>query len=134
MSKAELAKVTLSTVLGLFFVNVGIAHFTDTKWFEPIVPEVLGDPTFWVLITGIMEIGLGLGLVIPMTRRYSAMLMAMFLVAVYWANLNMWIYDIPIDDNTFEPIWHILRLIGQLLMIAVALWVGNWLPKGGVHE
>lgn len=134
MSKAELAKVTLSTVLGLFFVNVGIAHFTDTKWFEPIVPEVLGDPTFWVLITGIMEIGLGLGLVIPMTRRYSAMLMAMFLVAVYWANLNMWINDIPIDDNTFEPIWHILRLIGQLLMIAVALWVGNWLPKGDVHE
>ena len=134
MSKAELAKVTLSTVLGLFFVNVGIAHFTDTKWFEPIVPEVLGNPTFWVLITGIMEIGLGLGLVIPMTRRYSAMLMAMFLVAVYWANLNMWINDIPIDDNTFEPIWHILRLIGQLLMIAVALWVGNWIPKGGVHE
>lgn len=134
MSKAELAKVTLSTVLGLFFVNVGIAHFTDTKWFEPIVPEVLGDPTFWVLITGIMEIGLGLGLVIPMTRRYSAMLMVMFLVAVYWANLNMWINDIPIDDNTFEPIWHILRLIGQLLMIAVALWVGNWIPKGGVHE
>ena len=134
MSKAELAKVTLSTVLGLFFVNVGIAHFTDTKWFEPIVPEVLGDPTFWVLITGIMEIGLGLGLVIPMTRRYSAMLMAMFLIAVYWANLNMWINDIPIDDNTFEPIWHILRLIGQLLMIAVALWVGNWIPKGGVHE
>lgn len=134
MSKAELAKVTLSTVLGLFFVNVGIAHFTDTKWFEPIVPEVLGDPTFWILITGIMEIGLGLGLVIPMTRRYSAMLMAMFLVAVYWANLNMWINDIPIDDNTFEPIWHILRLIGQLLMISVALWVGNWIPKGDVHE
>ena len=134
MSKAELAKVTLSTILGLFFVNVGIAHFTDTKWFEPIVPEVLGDPTFWVLITGIMEIGLGLGLVIPMTRRYSAMLMAMFLVAVYWANLNMWINDIPIDDNTFEPIWHILRLIGQLLMITVALWLGNWMPKGGVHE
>ena len=134
MSKAGLAKITLSTVLGLFFVNVGIAHFTDTKWFEPIVPEVLGDPTFWVLITGIMEIGLGLGLVIPMTRRYSAMLMAMFLVAVYWANLNMWINDIPIDNNTFEPIWHVLRLIGQLLMIVVALWVGNWLPKGGVHE
>ena len=73
-------------------------------------------------------------MVIPMTRRYSAMLMAMFLVAVYWANLNMWINDIPIDDNMFEPIWHILRLIGQLLMITVALWVGNWLPKGGVHE
>ena len=44
MSKAMLAKATLSTVLGLFFVNVGIAHFTDTEWFEPIVPEVLQRP------------------------------------------------------------------------------------------
>ena len=133
MSNAELAKIALSTILGLLFVNVGIAHFTETKWFEPIVPEALGDPTFWVLITGVIEIGLGLGLVIPLTRRYSALLMAIFLVAVYWANLNMWINDIPIDDNTFEPIWHILRLIGQLVMIAVALWVGNWLPRSDVH-
>ena len=109
MSKAMLAKAALSTVLGLFFVNVGIAHFTDTEWFEPIVPEVLGDPTFWVLITGVMEIVIGLGLIIPLTRRYSSLLMVLFLVAVYWANLNMWINDIPLDNNTFAPIWHVFR-------------------------
>ena len=103
MNKAMLAKATLSTILGLFFVNVGIAHFTDTEWFEPIVPEVLGDPTFWVLITGVMEIVIGLGLIIPLTRRHSSLLMVLFLVAVYWANLNMWINDIPLDNNTFAP-------------------------------
>ena len=134
MSKAMLAKTTLSTVLGLFFVNVGFAHFTDTKWFEPIVPEVLGDPTFWVQITGFMEIALGLGLIIPLTRRYSALLMVLFLVAVYWANLNMWINDIPLDNNTFAPIWHVIRLIGQLVMIGIALWVGDWLPKSDSNE
>ena len=134
MSKAMLAKTTLSTILGLFFVNVGIAHFTNTEWFEPIVPEVLGDPTFWVQITGIMEIALGLGLIIPLTRRYSSLFMALFLVTVYWANLNMWINDIPLDDNTFAPIWHILRLLGQLVMIVMALWVGEWLPNGDSNE
>ena len=134
MSKAMLAKTTLSTILGLFFVNVGIAHFTNTEWFEPIVPEVLGDPTFWVQITGIMEIALGLGLIIPLTRRYSSLFMALFLVTVYWANLNMWINDIPLDNNTFAPIWHILRLLGQLVMIVMALWVGEWLPNGDSNE
>ena len=134
MSKAVLAKTTLSTILGLFFVNVGIAHFTNTEWFEPIVPEVLGDPTFWVQITGIMEIALGLGLIIPLTRRYSSLFMALFLVTVYWANLNMWINDIPLDDNTFAPIWHILRLLGQLVMIVIALWVGEWLPNRDSNE
>ena len=109
MSKAMLAKTTLATVLGLFFINVGIAHFTDTQWFEPIVPEPLGDPSFWVLITGFMEIALGLGLIVPYTRKYSALFMTLFLVVIYWANLNMWVNDIPLDGNTFATIWHVLR-------------------------
>ena len=134
MSKAMLAKVSLSTLLGLFFVNVGIAHFTDTEWFEPIVPVVLGDPTFWVLITGIVEIILGFGLIIPLTRRYSSLLMVLFLVAVYWANLNMWVNDIPLNNNTFATVWHVVRLLGQVLMIVIALWVGGWLPSGDKHD
>jgi uncharacterized membrane protein len=134
MSKAMLAKTALSTVLGLFFVNVGIAHFTDTKWFEPIVPQALGNPTFWVLITGVMEIVLGLGIIIPLTRRYSSLFMVLFLIAVYWANLNMWINDIPLDSITLAPIWHVIRLIGQLVMIGTALWVGGWLSKGEAED
>ena len=46
MSKNLIVKHIFSVILGAFFVNVGIAHFTDTKWFEPIVPSVLGNPTF----------------------------------------------------------------------------------------
>tara|TARA_B100000927_G_C16359779_1_gene426954 strand:+ start:294 stop:746 length:453 start_codon:yes stop_codon:yes gene_type:complete len=134
MSKAMLAKTTLATVLGLFFINVGIAHFTDTQWFEPIVPEPLGDPSFWVLITGFMEIALGLGLIVPYTRKYSALFMTLFLVVIYWANLNMWVNDIPLDGNTFATIWHVLRLLGQLAMIVIALWVGNWFPKADASD
>ena len=127
MNKTALLQNFFSAVLGLFFINVGIAHFQDPKWFEPIVPDVLGDPTFWVLVTGGMEIGLGLGLIIPKTRKYSGMLMALFLVAIYTANLNMWINDVPLEGRTFATIWHVLRLVGQVLMIVIALWVGGWL-------
>ena len=52
-------------VFGGMYVNVGVQHFTDTAWFEPIVPAVLGDPTIWVLITGVMEIAIGVGLILP---------------------------------------------------------------------
>lgn len=127
MNKTALLQNFLSAVLGLFFINVGIVHFQDPKWFEPIVPDILGDPTFWVLVTGGMEIGLGLGLIIPRTRKYSGMLMALFLVAIYTANLNMWINDVPLEGRTFATIWHVLRLVGQVLMIVIALWVGGWL-------
>tara|TARA_B100001109_G_scaffold201223_1_gene167924 strand:+ start:512 stop:916 length:405 start_codon:yes stop_codon:yes gene_type:complete len=129
MTNVMLAKHILSTILGIFFVNVGIAHFTDTAWFEPIVPAALGDPTFWVLLTGIMEIALGLGLAIPHTRRYAGLLMALFLVGIYWANFNMWINDIPLEGKTFATIWHVLRLVGQIIMIIIALFVGDWLSR-----
>ena len=127
MNLTGLLQNILSVVLGMFFLNVGIAHFQDPKWFEPIVPAILGDPTFWVLVTGVMEIGLGLGLIIPKTRKYSGLLMALFLVAIYSANLNMWINDVPLEGKTFATIWHILRLLGQILMIVTALWVGGWI-------
>ena len=129
MNVTDLLQNILSITLGIFFINVGIAHFQDPKWFEPIVPAILGYPTFWVLVTGGMEIGLGLGLIIPKTRKYSSLLMALFLVAIYSANLNMWINDVPLEGKTFATIWHILRLIGQFIMIVIALWVGGWIKQ-----
>jgi len=122
-------KHILSIILGIFFINVGVGHFVEPEWFEPIVPAILGDPTFWVLLTGAMEIILGVGIIIPQTRKYSGLLMTFFLIAIYWANLNMWINDVPLDGKTFATIWHIIRLLLQILMILVALWVGGWIQK-----
>ena len=55
--------------------------------------------------------------------------MALFLLAIYSANLNMWINDVPLEGRTFAAIWHILRLVGQVLMIVIALWVGGWIKS-----
>ena len=129
MSKAAWLQHASSFILGIFFINVGIGHFLDPEWFEPIVPTILGDATFWVLVTGVMEVALGFGLIIPQTRKYAGLFMAIFLIGVYWANLNMWINNLPLEGKTFENKWHVLRLMAQLLMISVALWVGNWFNR-----
>ena len=55
----------LTVVFGGMYVNVGVQHFTNTVWFEPIVPAILGDAAFWVYLTGVIEIALGIGLIIP---------------------------------------------------------------------
>jgi len=129
MSKAAWLQHASSFILGIFFINVGIGHFLDPEWFEPIVPTILGYATFWVLVTGVMEVVLGFGLIIPRTRKYAGLFMAIFLIGVYWANLNMWINNVPLEGKTFENKWHVLRLMAQLLMISVALWVGNWFNR-----
>jgi uncharacterized membrane protein len=128
VSENTLAKHLAATGLGLFFLNVGIAHFTDPAWFEPIVPPVLGDVRFWVYASGVVEILVGVGLLIPKTRRSAGMATAVTLVLLYWANLHMWVNDVPLDGRTFATHWHVLRGLAQIAMIAVALWVGHWIP------
>ena len=117
--------VSLPAVLfGGMYVNVGIQHFTNTAWFEPIVPAVLGDPTIWVLITGVMEIAIGVGLILPFTRRYAGLASLVFLVGIYWANFNMWVNNIPLDGKTYAHHWHVLRLVAQLgmMVLSYAIW------------
>ena len=118
-------------LFGLMYLNVGVQHFTNTAWFEPIVPAVLGDPTIWVLITGVMEIAIGVGLILPWTRRHAARGSMVFLVGIYWANLNMWVNNIPLDGKTYAHHWHVLRLIAQLGMIGLsyAIWRSNLSSK-----
>ena len=110
-------------VFGGMYINVGVQHFTDTAWFEPIVPAVLGDPTIWVLITGVMEIAIGVGLILPWTRRYAALSSLVFLVGIYWANLNMWVNNIPLDGKTYAHHWHVLRLVAQLGMMGLSFLI-----------
>lgn len=115
--------------LGLFFINVGIMHFTDVEWFTPIVPEILPwSPEFWVMVSGIPEILCGIGLLIPQTRIIAGKATVFLLIILYWANLNMWINGIPLNGNKF-PAWaHILRMFAQFGMIAVAAYLAEWIP------
>ena len=123
-------KEVLGVALGLFFVNVGIMHFTDVEWFTPIVPEILPfSAEFWVIVSGFPEVLCGLGLIIPRTRVLAGKATVALLIVLYWANLNMWINDIPLDGNTF-PLWaHVLRAVAQLGMIAVAAYLAEWIPE-----
>jgi uncharacterized membrane protein len=123
-------KDVLGIGLGLFFLNVGIMHFTDVEWFTPIVPEILPfSAEFWVIISGIPEVLCGLGLILPRTRIIAGKATVGLLIILYWANLNMWINDIPLNGSTF-PMWaHVLRALAQLGMIAIAAYLAEWIPR-----
>jgi len=125
----EKLRTISSIILGFAFVKIGIDHFLDPQWFEPIVPDILGNARFWVLASGVVEIIVGMMLFIPRTKRIGGRCCALLLVTLYWANLNMWIHDIPLDGNNFEWYWHLLRLIIQILLIILSLFIGELLPK-----
>lgn len=117
-------RLTLASVpFGLAYIWIGVQHFTNTAWFEPIVPTVLGDPSGWVLLTGVIEVLIGAGLLLPRTRAYAALTSVLFLLAVYWANLNMWVNDIPLDGTTYGNGWHVMRLLAQWGMILLSVHI-----------
>lgn len=112
--------------IGLFSLSVGIKHFIDPVWFEPIVPRILGIPRLWVYASGVLEVLLGFAILIPRWRSWAGPSMAILLITLYWANLNMWINDIPLNGQTYAHKWHILRGLAQILLIGIALWLGDW--------
>lgn len=125
----------LAIGLGCFFTYVGILHFINPKWFTAIVPKILpGSDVFWVIASGIPEVLCGIGLLLPKTRVLAAKATVFLLIILYWANLNMWIYDIELNGNTF-PLWaHILRGLAQVAMVLIAAYLGEWILNSKKEE
>ena len=118
----------LAVLYGLPFVYVGIMHFVDPELFMVLMPAYFGYPKFWVLLTGVTEIAVGLGIMLPATRRFSARVMIVQLCFLYLANLNMCIHDVEFDGMQFGTAGHILRLCAQIGLIIAAGAIGGLWP------
>ena len=124
----DLLRLFLAIIYGSWFIYIGIQHFLDPDWFEPIVPKIIGYPLFWVYISGVFEIMLGILIIIPSSRRIASVGFIIFLVVVYWANINMWINDIEIGENKLSHQQHVIRAIIQIILITIVAWIGKLKP------
>ncbi len=121
----NLIKTIICFLLAAFFIFAGITHFTQDSVYTEIVPPFLPFPYMIVWVTGVMEIIMGIGLLIPRWRRLSGLLLAPFLLAVLPANIYMAIADIPFNgkDLTDFQLW--LRVALQFPLIALILWASG---------
>ena len=125
MEVLVLGRTITALALGGAFIWIGVQHFLDPVWFEPIVPNMLGAPRFWVLASGVAEVAVGLALIFPASRAYGGLACAALLVVLYWANLYMWIENVPLDGKTYANVWHVVRLLIQLAAIAACLFIAG---------
>ena len=112
-------------LLGVPFVWIGCEHFISPEKFDSIVPRYIGFPRFWTLISGVIEVLLGIGIMLPHCRQLAARFLTCFLVFVYFANLNMWLNDIPFNGTALSLNGHIIRLVVQLMLICTCLWLAE---------
>ena len=67
----------------------GMVHLVRPRVFTGIVPSVLPKPRFWVLVSGLAELGVAALIAVPRTRRLGGWSAAALFVAVFPANVQM---------------------------------------------
>ena len=114
-------------ITAVVFVGIGITHFVPTvvRGMAAMVPRVFHgrpfSPRGWVWVTGVAEIAGGIGLLWPPTQALAGILLAVFLVCVFPANAYAAQHR---DRFGVIAVPLVPRLLMQLALIALVLWVG----------
>ncbi|MCC6997449.1 MAG: DoxX family protein [Deltaproteobacteria bacterium] len=125
----ERVKLVVRWVMTIGMVFIGVGHFIKPEPFVVIVPEVLPHKLLLVYISGVAEIAGGLGLILPQTRKLAAWGLILLYLAVFPANINMAINDLPLNGKHMSQLALWGRLPVQALFIALAYWQTR--PDGG---
>ena len=102
----------------VFFISAGVNHFLNPQFYDAIVPDFIPFPRFVHQITGVIEIILPLFL-LTRFRKEAALLMIIFLVILYGANLYVWINNLPYGRTYFTNQQHFFRFLLQVLYIYI---------------
>jgi uncharacterized membrane protein len=75
--------------MGAGLIAMGILHFAIPNGFDSIIPdEIPVSKRALTYASGVAELTIGAGLLLPRTRRVSALAAAVLFVAVFPANVN----------------------------------------------
>ena len=113
-------KLITRVIFGVFFIAAGANHFRSPQFYEAIMPPYLPWPYALVILSGIAETVLGIGLLIPKTSQYSAWGLILLLVAVFPANIHMATHPELYPTIPQIALW--IRLPLQGLLILWAYW------------
>src|SRR5438132_1559090 len=92
-------KRALLWLMAAFYVVAGISHFANTGFYMRIMPDYLPLHLQLVYLSGVCEIALGLLVAIPATTRLAAWGIVALLIAVFPANINMLVHNIPTQSG-----------------------------------
>jgi uncharacterized membrane protein len=107
-------------LLAVLMVFAGVMHFVAPGAYARIVPRWLPQARAIVFISGVFEVLGGIGLLVPMTRSFSAWGLIALFIAVFPANVNMAVNRIGFGRKP-PPAWLLwARLPLQAVLIGWA--------------
>ena len=110
-------------VLIVFYVTAGVNHFRDPEFYFGLIPDYLPFHQAINLISGFLEVTLGIGLAFMSTRRWSVYLIISMLIAFVPAHIYFIQQEGCISDELCFPLWvGWLRLIVIHPLLIVWVW------------
>jgi uncharacterized membrane protein len=127
--KYGIVQTIFRMLLGVFLIFAGVNHltFARVEFLAQVPPWVPLDGDMVVVLSGIAEIGLGMGLLFLVRQRVLVGLAtAVFFVLIFPGNISQYVNQIDAFGlNTDQA--RFIRLFFQPLLVIWALWVtGAW--------
>jgi uncharacterized membrane protein len=111
-------------LLMVAYLTAGILHVLKPGPFLGITPHWVPWPRQVILVTGLCEIAGAIGLAVPRTRRFAGIMLALYAVCVYPANVVHAQQHLATGHG--PSLWyHIPRLLAQPLIVWWALFAGE---------
>jgi uncharacterized membrane protein len=129
-------KAIARNLLGLALIYTGIGHFTFSRIeFQAQVPPWIPiDTDLVVLLSGAVEIALGLALIfISRYRKQIGWLTALFFLAIFPGNISQYLTQTDAFGLNTDTA-RLTRLFFQPILILWALWATNALKKSGKNQ
>ena len=109
-------------ILSLFYVNVGITHFTNPEFFLGIMPPYIPFHDFFVYLSGFFEVLFGLMILFKKTRYYGGIGLLCLLILVFPANIYLYQSAEALEILNFNKSGALIRLFFQVPLLILAYW------------
>jgi uncharacterized membrane protein len=116
------ARLVMRWIMITFYMVAGIAHLALTDKFLLIVPNWVPFPRAVVLLTGVCEIAGGIALASTRFRRLAGIMLALYAVCVFPANIKHAIDGIHLPPVPDGWLYHGPRLALQPVLVWWALF------------
>ena len=107
----------------VMFVLIGVMHLAKPDKLTYMISGILPYAHALVIVSGMLEIVLGIGLLFPSTRVYAAWALIVLLILMFPANINVAVKQLPAPGGLFAQPWYTWsRLAFQPVYIAWIWW------------
>lgn len=114
-------KKALLFLQAIFYIVAGANHFINPGFYQRIMPPYLPWPDTLHLSAGAIEIGLGLLLLVRRCRRVAAAGLILLLLAVYPANIHVFL-----NRHLYTEVPELFHWIRLPLQLGFIIWAASY--------